>query len=423
MVRSTGGLRYREKLETVFQGRYNRAIARAPYERGEHILVPQLDTGIWKENHSDESISGTATRIGPQQAGLADAAVRMLVAGNDRVTLSRLESQLSKLGYALTVCQNGGEAWRILQSKDAPKLAILDRFMPEMGGPEICRRLRALDGHPYVYVILVTSKKEKEGIAEGLDAGADDYIVKPFDPNELKVRVRAAVLQNQLRSALTLAEFRASRDALTGLLNRASILEILTKELIRSSRLGSPLGVIIGDLDHFKKINDLHGHLAGDAVLKGLAKKLVAAVRPYDAVGRYGGEEFIIVLPDCDAEMSRQAAERIRRVVEETPVVARGADLRITMSFGVAAFRGGTTISADHAVKLADEALYRAKNRGRNRVALCWNGWIRNRSSVTDLDRTVCHLTRNEDERCPQGAQSKREGLSTKSGPVPSMTN
>jgi two-component system, cell cycle response regulator len=397
--------------------------SKGPYERGEHILVPQLITGVWKENHSDESILGTAARTGTQQAGPGNAAVRMLVAGNDCVTLGRLESQLSKWGYNLTVCRDGGEAWRILQSKDAPKLAILDRFMPKMGGPEICRRLRALDGHPYVYVILVTSKKEKEGIREGLDAGADDYIVKPFDPNELKVRVRAAVLQDQLRSALTLAEFRASRDALTGLLNRASILEILSKELIRSSRLGSPLGVIIGDLDHFKKINDLHGHLAGDAVLKDLAKMLSAAVRPYDAVGRYGGEEFIIVLPDCDTEMSRQAAERIRRVVEETPMVAGEADLRITMSFGVAAFHGGTTISADHAVKLADEALYRAKNGGRNRVDLCRIGGIQSQSSVTDLARTVCRLTINEDERCPRGAQSSRERLSTKSEPVPSMTN
>jgi two-component system cell cycle response regulator len=270
------------------------------------------------------------------------------------------------MGHDLIVSGNRAEAWKILLSEDTPRLAILDGTLPWMSGPEICRQLRAIDGNPYVYFILLISSKED--IVEVLEAGANDYISKPFDSIELKVRIRSAMLQDQLRSCLVKADFRASHDALTGLFNRAFILEIVAKELIHSSRTGSSLGVIIADMDHFKEINDQYGHLAGDDVLRSVANTISRVVRPYDAVGRYGGDEFLIVLPECDLEMSRQAAERIRRMLEETAVVTREGQVRITMSFGVTACQGATTASIDDAFKLADESLYRAKCQGRNWV-------------------------------------------------------
>jgi two-component system, cell cycle response regulator len=324
--------------------------------------MPKRRVGIWKENHGVDSIEGV------QHSGQSDVARRMLIASDDRVTLRQMGSQLSKCGYDLIVCGNGGEAWKILQREDTPRLAILDRVLPDMSGPQICRQLRTIDRQPYVYVILLSSRKED--IEEVLEAGANDFIAKPFDSNELKVRIRAAELQDQLRTGLASAEFRACRDNLTGLFNRGGIFEILAKELIRSSRTGSNLGVIIGDLDQFKEINDQYGHLAGDDVLKSVANAILGMVRPYDAVGRYAGDEFLIVLPECGQEMALKAAERIRRVVDETPIVTREGPVRVTMSFGVAAAQGLTTSSTDHVFKLADESLYRAKRKGRNWVDL-----------------------------------------------------
>jgi two-component system, cell cycle response regulator len=299
--------------------------------------------------------------------------MRMLIADDDRVTLKLLEAQLTKWGHDLVLCHDGGEAWDTLQGQDAPKMAILDWIMPTMSGPEICRRLRSLQSQAYIYIILLTSRKGKEDVVTGLEAGADDYIVKPFDLNELRVRIRAGVrmveLQDKLRSALAVADFRASHDPLTGLWNRGAIMDILNKEMDRGNRQGSATGVILADIDHFKLINDEHGHLAGDDVLKLFSAKMGSVVRPYDAVGRYGGEEFIVVLPDCGAEEAGRVAERMRRVMEEDALDSREGSIRVTISLGVASVVGGNE-NTDDLIRRADEALYRAKNRGRNRVEM-----------------------------------------------------
>lgn len=207
-------------------------------------MSPQLGTTIWKDVYGNDTIMGARTKCRDQLCAHDDAAVRTLIASDDRRASRLMAYQLSKWGCDPTVCETGDEAWNILQSDGAPTFAILDRMKPAMKGSDICRRLRARGKQPYVYVILLTSTKGKEGIVAGLNSGADDYLVKPVDPFKLKARVRVAVAQDQLRRALTLAEFRASHDALTRLLNRASIMEILTKELIRSGRLGSSLGLI-----------------------------------------------------------------------------------------------------------------------------------------------------------------------------------
>jgi len=300
--------------------------------------------------------------------------MRILVAEDDRVTRRLLESNLKKWGYEIVSCSDGVEAWEVLQKEDAPKLAILDWMMPGMDGVEICRNVRNLSTGKYVNIILLTSKSSKADVVGGLEAGADDYIVKPFDPNELKVRVRAAArivrLQEDLCRALELAESRASHDQLTRLLNRAAIIEALQRELSRSGREDTPVSVIIGDVDHFKRINDRYGHLAGDGVLREIADAISSSVRPYDFAGRYGGEEFMVVLPGCEKEDARQTAERLRSRIADNPVVTSEGVFSITMSFGVAAADTAAKTDMDSLIRCADQALYMAKNAGRNRVEL-----------------------------------------------------
>ena len=299
--------------------------------------------------------------------------MKILVAEDDRVTRRLLESYLHKWGHEAVVCDNGGQAWEILGGDNGPRVAVIDWLMPEMTGIEVCRQLREDENKPYVYIILLTSKGTKENVVEGLDAGADDYIVKPFDPNELKVRVRAGTritqLQEQLRTALATSEYRASHDLLTGLKNRGAVLESLEMERERSHREKKPLGVLIADVDHFKRVNDRNGHLAGDGVLRAVAKRLESSLRPYDSIGRYGGEEFLIVMPGCDHEMAREVGERLCSAFNNQPLTTEEGEFSITLSFGGTVVRAGAE-QMDSIISRADEALYRAKAGGRNRVEM-----------------------------------------------------
>lgn len=299
--------------------------------------------------------------------------MKILVAEDDRVTRRLLESFLHKWGYEAMGCSNGTQAWKILEGDNGPRVAVMDWLMPEMTGIEVCRRLRETEDKPYVYIILLTSKSAKENVVEGLDAGADDYIVKPFEPNELKVRVRAGIritlLQEELRTALATSEYQASHDLLTGLKNRGAVLQAFRTELERSERQKKPVGVFIADVDHFKRVNDEYGHLAGDAVLKEVAKRLESSLRPYDSVGRYGGEEFLIVIPGCDREMLEEAGERLRSAFSDQPLNTEEGEFNITLSFG-GAIAHGSAKKTDFVISRADEALYRAKAGGRNRVEI-----------------------------------------------------
>jgi two-component system, cell cycle response regulator len=300
--------------------------------------------------------------------------VKILIAEDDPITRRLLQDHLTKWGHETVVCSDGSQAWQVLQRDDAPKLVILDWMMPEMDGPTICRELRNLEKQSYIYVILLTARNLKEDIIEGLESGADDYIIKPFDAHELRVRVRAGSrivnLQDDLRSALSDAEFKASHDGLTDLWNRRAILEIVQKEMARSVREHAPLGLVMGDLDHFKQINDSHGHLAGDMVLCEVARRMVSSLRPYDSAGRYGGEEFILILPGCDTQASAEIAERLRLLLRSDPVKTNEGDVPVMMSFGVATMRGTEDCWVDSIVRAADEALYRAKEEGRDRVVV-----------------------------------------------------
>ena len=289
--------------------------------------------------------------------------MKILVAEDDQITSHLLQALLIKAGYQPILVGDGSEVLEALDRADAPRLVILDWMMPRMDGLEVCRRIRKAASDHYVYLIFLTAKEKQEEIIQGLEAGADDYITKPFDFHELMARLRTGsrilALQDQLVA-------QAMRDSLTGLLNREAILDTLQKELVRAVRSRNHLGVIMADIDHFKGINDTHGHLAGDIVLRETARRMLASLRSYDALGRYGGEEFLIVAPGCDLSQTAQLADRLRCNVSGTRIDSSGYSLAVTLSFGVADVSVGQ--KPDEILRAADMALYTAKKHGRDRV-------------------------------------------------------
>jgi two-component system cell cycle response regulator len=300
--------------------------------------------------------------------------MRILIADDSIVSRHLLDATLRKWGYEVVVACDGLEAWNYLQGEDAPKLAILDWVMPGLTGPEVCRRVRehSQDKDSYTYILLLTSKGLREDLIEGMEAGSDDYLTKPFDQHELKVRLRAGTriidLQRELVAAREALREQATKDFLTRIWNRSSILDIFQRELSRGARENRPVGVVLADLDHFKMVNDTHGHFAGDAVLREFARRMQGATRSYDAVGRYGGEEFLIILPGCDPTCTANQAERMRAALANDAMSINEKPHLITCSFGATCWRPGTDPSADSLIRVADNALYMAKGQGRDRV-------------------------------------------------------
>jgi diguanylate cyclase (GGDEF)-like protein len=301
--------------------------------------------------------------------------MRILVAEDNPVFQSMLKHMLERWGYEVTLAGDGTEAWKLLQTAESPRLAILDWMMPGMDGPDVCRRVRAAALEPYVYVLLLTARTEQRDLVEGMEAGADDYVTKPFSAQELRVRLRAGTrlleLQAELLRAREALREQATRDALTGTWNRGSLFEILQKELARATRTLQPLGVLMADLDHFKQVNDIYGHSAGDAVLREAARRMTAGIRSYDALGRYGGEEFVIVLPGCDGEGAARQAERLREAIGTEPFRVPEGTIKVTCSIGVTWAGTPEALQTDILLRRADTALYVAKNNGRNRVEIC----------------------------------------------------
>jgi len=297
---------------------------------------------------------------------------RILIAEDDPVSLRVLQAFLSKWKYQVVVATDGLEALRILESEDAPSLAILDWMMPGMEGPEICRHVRQLVNRPYVYILLLTARSLKGDLLRGLAFGADDYLTKPFDAMELRARLHVGLrildLQHNLIAAREELRFKATYDTLTELCNRGVILEALSREYARRAREGGSFGLILADLDHFKSVNDTYGHLAGDEVLREISRRMRACVRTYDIVGRYGGEEFLIVVPASDRASTISLAERIRAATAAEPVDFDQRRISTSISMGVAACDGEKSGDVNTLLRCADEALYRAKRHGRNRV-------------------------------------------------------
>jgi diguanylate cyclase (GGDEF)-like protein len=300
--------------------------------------------------------------------------MRILVAEDDNVSRRILEVQLGKWGHEVTLASDGPEAWAVLDADAPPRLAILDWMMPGMDGIEVLRRLRATKGRPYTYVIMLTARHQTDDIVGALDAGADDYIVKPFEIGELRARIRVGHRTIELQTALERANeklaFSAEHDGLTSLLNRTAVLERLSTELSRSARLQSSLAILLVDIDHFKRVNDTYGHVAGDQVLVEVAARLRSVCRDYDMVARYGGEEFMVIAPSIPYDGMLNMAERLRAAVERDPVAADGNEVAITASIGAILVAQAPGAVPDLLVKEADALLYRAKDAGRNR-AVC----------------------------------------------------
>ena len=298
--------------------------------------------------------------------------MRILVAEYNATARLALGRMLQEWGHEVVVTKDTAEAWQVLHSAAAPRLAVLDWTMPEMDGAKLCRRVRALPTERPPYLLLLTARNGKEAVVAGLRAGADDYLSKPYDAEELRARLdvglRLVGLTDDLLEAQASMRVQARTDPLTGVLNRGAVMGELEGLRRRAAEGGHGLGVGMLDIDHFKRVNDTYGHAAGDEVLREVVRRALAALRPCDVLGRFGGEEFLIVVPDAWDPQLAGALDDVRRAVAAEPVRVDGDSLiTVTASLGGALYGAE---SLDQLIARADAALYAAKEGGRDRVEL-----------------------------------------------------
>jgi two-component system, cell cycle response regulator len=298
---------------------------------------------------------------------------KVLIVDDSAVYRKLLEQQVLALeSCSIVVARSGQEAIEIFETQ-RPSLVITDWVMPDLTGIELCQKIRAA-GHDYTYIIILTSNADKKDIVKGFSAGADDYLTKPFDQDELLARIRVGMrlvdLQRQIETKNRQLEELALTDPLTGLPNRRAVVAWADRQLEAAARHGFPFWVLLMDLDHFKTVNDTYGHEAGDAVLKKFAEILQANTRSSEISGRIGGEEFLQAMTFSEQEGVRIAAERIRQQLAEETFHFGGSTFQVTASFGAAGFSGNKAPEFGALVGLADVALYRAKHLGRNRVEI-----------------------------------------------------
>jgi diguanylate cyclase (GGDEF)-like protein len=299
----------------------------------------------------------------------------ILIVEDDPVSRSLLELYVEQEGYCYVSAQNGREALELFNNQRF-SIVITDWLMPEVDGTELCRAIRSQSRDYYTCIILLTSKCSPEELIEGLEAGADDYVIKPINPGELRVRLkgcrRILDLENSLRESLAEIRLLSIHDPLTGAFNRGYLDQQLAHEIQRACRYQHPLSLILCDLDYFKLINDTYGHQTGDDVLKVCVQNISDSIRHnIDWVARYGGEEFIIALPETDHIGCRVVAERMRERMATTPCRTASETISITASFGTATFSPAlktTPTTSEELIRLADTHLYQAKQAGRNRV-------------------------------------------------------
>jgi len=296
--------------------------------------------------------------------------MKVLIAEDDMTSRMILGSVLKKWGFIPVLASDGKEAWDIMQLKDAPKLAILDWQMPEMSGVDVCQKIRELNISDPPYLIVLTSRDEKKDIVKALDAGANDFISKPYDNEELLARInvgkRMVQLQSELGDAYRALKHESMHDPLTSINNRRAIMELLGKEMARAKREKTNLYIGMCDIDHFKRVNDTYGHQTGDEVLIAFTRLVMDQLRLNDHIGRYGGEEFLIVAPGSKESKQDTMFERICEHVGNTKIATEKENILITVSIGVARYTGAE--NPDTLLAAADTALYNAKETGRDRV-------------------------------------------------------
>lgn len=296
--------------------------------------------------------------------------MKILIAEDDITSCTMLEAITRQWGYTPVITSDGEQALKALQMPDAPRLAIIDWNMPGLDGPEVCRRIKKLQAGNPPYLILLTARDDKGDIAAGLDSGANDFISKPYNAKELRARVdvgrRMIELQSELIKTRDALAYQATHDPMLDILNRRAVLEGLERELARMQRNKTPLSVGIFDIDHFKAVNDQYGHQVGDEVLQGFSQRILQHIRKYDMLGRFGGEEFLLIAPELHDYSDEGFFDRLREHVAGTPLQTKAGKIPITVSIGVAI--GEPNSSIDTLIANADAALYFAKQEGRNRV-------------------------------------------------------
>ncbi|OQX65025.1 MAG: hypothetical protein B5M51_01945 [Anaerolinea sp. 4484_236] len=304
--------------------------------------------------------------------------MKILVVDDERVERRIVEKTLTRLGHEIVLTDNGETAWERIQDENI-RFVITDWNMPGTDGIQLIQKIRSSELPGYVYAILITSKDKDEDIVEGLYSGADDYLTKPFNPRELEARVavgeRVLMLEDGLRQANEQLEKLAMVDSLTGLMNRRAIYKFARGELERARRASDPISVIFLDIDKFKEVNDQHGHLIGDEALKVVAQIIKERSRSYDGIGRWAGDEFLVILPGLIAEDAKKTAQRILESIAATSLaLPDDSSLSIRASAGIATLLKVTesATALDDIIQHADEALYRAKEAGGNQVHLAW---------------------------------------------------
>ncbi len=296
---------------------------------------------------------------------------KVLVVDDSPVYRKLVERVLSSEAYALLSARDGAEARRLYE-EHSPCIVITDWILPDFSGLELCQRIRSDQTRPYTYIIVMTSNKEKDSVVKGLEAGADDYLTKPFDPGEMLARIgvgrRIIDLNRELAAKSLKLEEAARTDPLTGLPNRRAIEEWAARQLRGATRHGFPVWVAVGDIDNFKSINDSFGHDAGDIVLKTFADVLKKNTRASDICGRLGGDEFLLVITHVEGEHVDMTVNRFREQFAALSFPLQGQSVRVTASFGVSGVQSKSTQEFSSLVRKADQMLYEAKRAGRNLV-------------------------------------------------------
>jgi two-component system, cell cycle response regulator len=336
------------------------------------VRMPRLDHSGLADSIASTKQQSNATDEAPGERRQKFGDLRrILIAESDSTTRLHLLHLLRAWGFNCEMATDGIEALMYLEQHRAPDLLIMNRWLPAIDGIELCRRITGDVGGQSPYIFITGRQSARRDVAESLESGASEYLSLPFEEHELKARLIVALRmlkrQDSWISSREQLRDQASRDSLTGVLNRRAILEFLEEELVRADRNVQSTGVLMLDLDHFKSVNDALGHPAGDLVLQQVVHRLSSMLRAHDCLGRYGGEEFMVVVPAVDQAGLCELAERIRAAVDAEPFHAAANEIQISLSIGAAISKSGDR-STTKLIATADEALYKAKNLGRNRV-------------------------------------------------------